>query len=133
MFFWPLFGCGVAVPLLMLFFGHLLSKRPPKTSNPFVGFRTRRAMRNTQTWLFAQVYAGKLWFKVGCVMLPISAIAFLPAYGMVQEEMAAVALIIFLVQMMGFFIAWPLTERALKENFTESGQPKNVKRKECGL
>ena len=41
------------IPLTMLFFGWLLFRRTPKEINYAFGYRTKRSMRNEETWKFA--------------------------------------------------------------------------------
>ena len=47
------------IPFTMLFFGWLLFRRTPKEINYIFGYRTKRSMRNEETWKFAINILGK--------------------------------------------------------------------------
>ena len=63
------------IPFTMLFFGWLLFRRTPKEINYVFGYRTKRSMRNEETWKFANQYFGKLWYLCGLLSAPLSVIA----------------------------------------------------------
>ena len=69
------------VPALMLYFGWRFLNKPPKKINALYGYRTSRSMKSQQTWDFAHQMCGKLWFRVGAVMLPLSLLAMLLVLG----------------------------------------------------
>ena len=56
-------------PLLMIGFGLLFIKKPPRRVNSLYGYRTRRSMRNQDTWDFAHQYCGKIWLVCGLVSI----------------------------------------------------------------
>ncbi|WP_315369405.1 SdpI family protein [Oribacterium sinus] len=83
----------------MLFFGWLLFRRTPKEINYVFVYRTKRSMRNEETWKFANQYFGKAWYLCGLLSVPLSVIAIaivfekgtetvgtLPAYFKIGEE-----------------------------------------------
>ena len=52
--------------LLKIFFGFLLSFKPPKR-NGYIGFRTSKTLENDNAWDFANHECGKLWLFFGCL------------------------------------------------------------------
>lgn len=60
------------IPLLMFGFGAYFRKNAPKEINPYFGYRTKRSMRNQETWQYAHKHCGKLWFVIGLIMLFLS-------------------------------------------------------------
>ena len=62
----------IMIPLVMIIFGRVFIKSPPKNINDMYGYRTTMSMKNTDTWNFAHKYCGRLWFKTGMIILPIS-------------------------------------------------------------
>ena len=64
------------IPILLLGFGALLRNSPPPKPDRFFGYRSKRAMQNETTWLFAQRYCGFVWMRLG-VLLLIAAILFI--------------------------------------------------------
>ena len=109
------------VPIIMLYFGRRFQKRPPKNINSLYGYRTARSMRNQETWDFAHQACGKIWFRAGAIMLPLSLLAMLPA---LDRDVEAVG--IWCIPVVGGQLAvlvgsiFPV-ERALKRNFDQFG------------
>ena len=64
------------IPLLITFVGFLMYKNPPKKINWFLGYRTIKSMKNEKIWKEANQYCGKLWIKLGIIMLLISSLIF---------------------------------------------------------
>lgn len=102
----------------MILFGWLLWKHGPKDINSFYGYRTKRSRKNEESWLFAQEYFGRLWFKLGLILFPVSIIAYIPFIHSNKDKLGVVGLIIMTVQMV--IILWPIipTERQLKKRFS---------------
>ncbi len=83
---------------------------PPKKINPYYGYRTKRSMRNQQTWDAANKYSTVLMILAGILTLISGAIAvLLGASVLIPHIMIFVFLGLLLV----------LTERYLKEQFGE--------------
>lgn len=80
-FWWFMFICDFIVPAAMILGGRMMWKYPPKSINGMVGYRTRRSMKNKETWKFAQEYCGRLWWKIGWLMSIPSALVHIPFYG----------------------------------------------------
>ena len=80
-FWWFMFICDFIVPAAMILGGRMMWKHPPKDINGIVGYRTRRSMKNKETWKFAQEYCGRLWWKIGWLMSIPSALVHIPFYG----------------------------------------------------
>ena len=60
------------IPILITLIGILMYKRPPKKVNWFVGYRTRKSMKNEKVWEEANRYCGKLWIIIGIAMVIIA-------------------------------------------------------------
>lgn len=111
------------IPLMMVGFGLVFMKNPPKI-NPFYGYKTKRSMMNQDTWAFAHRYFGKLWFVCGLVSLPISLVPISLVVGKSEQVVSITGLTVLVLQavvMVGMMIP---TERALKKNFDEFGRPR---------
>lgn len=65
------------IPITMIGFGKYFSKKAPREINNTFGYRTSMSMKNKDTWNFAHHYFGKLWLKMGYVVLIISIISML--------------------------------------------------------
>ena len=111
------------IPLLMVGFGLLLMKNPPKKINSVYGYRTRRSVRSQETWDFAHYYFGKLWLVCGLVSIPISLVPICLVLGKSEHVISVAGLIVLGIQTLLLLVTILLTERALKKNFDEFGKP----------
>lgn len=122
MWFWIFMVCmDLMVPLMMIGFGAVFKKCPPGEINQVFGYRTRRSMKNKETWEFAHAYFAKMWIRAGLVMLPISVLLMLPVLGKSAEIVGYVGGAVCLLECVGMIIPIIPTERALKKQFDEGG------------
>lgn len=118
---WFMFICDLSIPVLMILAGRMMWKHPPKEINGFLGYRTTRSMKNKETWRFAHDYCGRLWWKIGWVMLALSAAVHLPVYGRSEQVVGVLGGIVCTVQCIVLIASIFPTERALKKNFADKG------------
>ena len=114
------------IPLTMIGFGHLFIKKPPQNINDFFGYRTYMSMKNKNTWLFAHQYCGRLWYKWGIILLPISIIAMCFVIGKDSDMIGKAGAAICYVQMIPLIGVIIPTERALKKTFDVYGKRKST-------
>ena len=107
------------MPLMMVGFGLLLMKNPPKRINSVYGYRTRRSVRSQDTWEFAHHYFGKLWLVCGLVSIPISLVPMCLVLGKSEQVISMTSLIVLGLQVILLLATIIATERALKNNFDE--------------
>ena len=81
-------------------------------------------MVNMDTWRFAHSYCGRLWWRVGLVMLVVSVLAHIPFYHSSEEVMGTLASILSLVQVAVLIATVFPTEMALKRTFNDDGTRK---------
>lgn len=112
------------VPVIMIGFGGYFSNRAPKEVNGLFGYRTPRSMKNQETWQFAHHYSGKLMFRWGWVLLPLSVAALLPFWGQSEDAVGMAGAVICCVQIVPLLGVIAVTERALKRNFDDDGNRK---------
>lgn len=105
----------------MIGLGRQFLTKPPENIGGIYGYRTAMSMKNKDTWEFAHKFCGKLWFRYGLVLLPISIISLIPAYNKSIDTIAYVGLIVSVVQIVLFIISIIPTEAALKKTFDENG------------
>ena len=110
------------IPAVMLYFGWRFQKHPPKNINGFYGYRTSRSMKNQQTWDYAHRVCGKLWLRVGGIMLPFSLLAMLPALGRDVGTVGLWCIPVMGVQLVVLLGSIFPVERALKRNFDQFGR-----------
>lgn len=116
MFVWDLF-----IPILMISFGRIMWKYPTKKINGIKGYRTTLSMKNMDTLRFSQDYCGRLWWKVGCIMLIPSILVHFLIYNSSETSIGVVSIILCVIQCIILIITGFNTERALKRTFTNEG------------
>ena len=109
-------------PGIMMGFGALFMKKPPKTINALFGYRTSRSMKNEQTWGFAHRYIGRLWLWAGAVL---GACTLLLLVLFSYSEEASTNLLLWWIWVELIVLMAPIfpTERALKRHFDKGGNP----------
>jgi len=112
------------IPLTLLLFGWLFRHRPPRTINSLYGYRTNRSSKNQQTWDFAQRHCGKVWFSLGLLTAPLSALPFLFVAGQPVERAASLSVWLVAVQSALMIGTIFVTESALKRSFDREGRPR---------
>lgn len=111
------------LPLVMVLVGMRYAKKPPKRINRLSGYRTRRSMRNWDTWSFAHMYLGDLWFKVGVPLLAITSVVSLVVFRTEEEsKLVFWCYVVVAIQLLLMLIPVYYTEKALKERFDEKGK-----------
>ena len=121
--FWIfMFLSSEMIPALMLLFGWIFRKHPPKNINSIYGYRTSMSMKNTDTWNFAHSYCGKLWWKIGTIMSIGTIVAMLPLIGKDTDATGLWSSVIMTIQCAILLISIYPVERALRKNFDKTGK-----------
>lgn len=109
------------IPLTMIGFGKYFSEKAPKEINDTLGYRTSMSMKNKDTWEFAHHYFGRLWLKIGYIILIISIIVMLFLLKKDENTIGIWGGVLCGVQLV--FLTGPIffTEKALKKNFDKYG------------
>ena len=109
---------GVVIPVILIIFGWIMWKHPPKKVNKICGYRTKRSMTNMDTWKFAHEYCGKLWWKLGWIMLILSVVVHTVFHDCSHGEATEpVGIVLCYIQAAVLLVSIVLTENALKKNF----------------
>lgn len=120
-FWWFMFCCDILIPVTMIACGRMMWKRCPENINGLMGYRTSRSMKNMDTWKFAHEYCGKLWWKIGWIILIPSIMVPIPFYKTGDNTIGAAGGILVTIQVIILTVSIFPTERALKRNFTDDG------------
>lgn len=120
-FWWFLFVCNLFIPAVMVIFGYVMWKYPPKDINRVYGYRTARSMKNIHTWQFAQVYCGRLWWKLGWILGVLTILIQVLFLHRSANMLGIGALVIVLVQLVVMLLTILPTEMALQKKFDEHG------------
>mgnify|MGYP002536165444 CR=1 FL=1 len=97
-FWWFMLICDLLIPITMLIGGRMMWKHCPKRINGMAGYRTTRSMKNMDTWRFAHDYCGKLWWKIGWVIIIPSALIHIPLYHSDKNTIGFAGIILVTIQ-----------------------------------
>lgn len=114
------------VPMIMIGFGSYYATKAPKKINIIFGYRTSRSMKNNDTWKFAHNYIGKLWRKIGWILLVMSIIPMLFVWGKSEDVIRGLGLVVSMIQLAILIGSIIPTELALKRTFDIEGNRKDV-------
>lgn len=116
--FWIfMFVCSMLTPALMIIFGQLLRKRPPKQINSIYGYRTKMSMQNMDTWNYAHRYFGRLWWRIGWILLLLTGVSMFLAAGKNDTVVGIVGGVIVTIQVVIILVSVIWTERELRRKF----------------
>ena len=124
--FWIfMLAMGLLFPVVMILFGTMFMKSAPKKINYIFGYRTDMSMKNRDTWEFAHKYIGRLWFRFGLLLIPITVIPMLFVIGNSENVVATVGLIVSFVNTVILIVPIFFTEKALNRTFDKDGKRKS--------
>ena len=112
---------NLILPITIILLGRYYSRKAPKNINWVYGYRTPMSTKNKETWEFAHKYFGKLWYKFGIILLPVSIVAMLFVLGKSENIIGIVGEIICGVQVVLMVLVILPIEHALKKNFDKDG------------
>ena len=112
----------LVMPITMIILGTYLSNHVPEKINATFGYRTKRAMRNKDTWNFANHYGGQVWRRIGIVSLPATIAAMIFCFGKGVNYVGCFGLIIVMIQIIFLIMTVFFVESALKKYFDEKGK-----------
>ena len=121
-FFICMFICNLLIPATMIITGYFMYKKPPKEINGVIGYRTTMSRKNMDTWKFAHDYCGRLWLKIGIILLVPSIIVQIPFVNSDENTVGILTLIIEGVQLVFLLGSILPVEKALKRTFDENGK-----------
>lgn len=119
-----LLGSNLLLPVMMLIFGLILSKRPPKKINSFYGYRTPRSMKNMDTWTFGNQTMGQYWVRYSILGYLLTMVFMIVIMNESEEQMAMHSLILTTILLVWMIIPIFITEKKLKMTFDQEGRRK---------
>lgn len=114
---------NLLTPLVMIIYGRIFEKKPPKIARSkfAFGYRTVMSMRNEETWEYAHRFFGKLWFGLGIAVGLISIIVLFFFIGKDKDTVGFAGMIICYVQLVAMLLPVIPTELALRRRFDKNG------------
>lgn len=123
--FWIfMLAMGLLFPAIMILFGTMFMKSAPKKINYIFGYRTDMSMKNRNTWEYAHKYIGRLWFRLGFLLIPITVIPLLFVIGNSENVVGTVGLIVSFINTVVLIVPIFFTEKALNRAFDKDGNRK---------
>lgn len=118
-----MFVMNLLIPLVMIIYGRIFEKKPPKIARSkfAFGYRTVMSMRNEETWEYAHRFFGKLWFRFGIAVGLISIIVLFFFIGKDKDTVGFAGMIICYVQLVAMLLPVIPTELALRRRFDKYG------------
>ena len=118
---------NLLIPLVMIIYGRVFEKKPPKIARSkfAFGYRTVMSMRNEETWEYAHGFFGKLWFRFGIAVGLISIIVLFFFIGKDKDTVGFAGMIICYVQLVAMLLPVIPTELALRRRFDKYGNRKD--------
>ena len=89
----------LAGPVIMLCFGWMYRKNPPKEANYGVGYRFWWGMASLEAWTFTQELAGKIFFVAGIALTAIAGVVGILLFFLAPMAMAWTAVITMVVEL----------------------------------
>ena len=115
---------NLLIPVLMILFGMIFVKKPPKQVNWWYGYRTSMSSKNMETWKFAHHYFGKIWYKEGWILLILTIIAMLFVFGKDTDTVGFYSSGVVIFECVFMMIPIIFTEIALHKRFDKDGKRK---------
>lgn len=115
---------GLLFPAIIILFGAVFTKTAPKKINYIFGYRTDMSMKNRDTWEFAHKYIGKLWFRLGLLLIPITVLPMLFVIGKTENIVGKVGLIVSFINTVVLIVPIFFSEKALNKTFDKDGKRK---------
>lgn len=116
-FWWFILLCDCLIPVLMIIAGRMMWKHCPKQINRAIGYRTKRSMKNMDTWKFAHEFVGKLWWRAGLGLLVLTMLIHFLFYGAGENTLGILCTVAVTVQLIFLIGSIIPTEIALKNHF----------------
>ena len=123
-FWFFMLAMDLLFPIVMILFGTMFMKSAPKKINYIFGYRTDMSMKNRDTWEFAHKYIGKLWFRFGLLLIPITVIPMLFVISKTENIVGTVGLIVGFINTIVLIVPIFFTEKALNKAFDKDGKRK---------
>ncbi len=117
---------NLMIPVAMICLGQLFMHKAPQNINYTFGYRTTMSMKNQDTWQFAHRYCGKLWLRLGWILVPLSIVPMLFVSGKNIETIANAGLAVSCLQLLPLVGSIIPTEIALKKAFDKNGRRKTT-------
>ena len=112
--------CNLIIPLIMISGGWFMWKHTAERGDGAYGYRSKRSMQSEETWLYANRFCGKLWFRVGLLLVFPAVFSLYPYWGNPQmraEIISYIMVFMELLQVILLVTTLMMTENRLRRKF----------------
>ncbi len=110
------------VPVLVLIYGlHYGKNGAPQNIEGHSGFRSRRATKSWDAWVFTHKLAAKIWKITGIIMIPVTVVMMIFAVKFSVEMLTYYSSVVFAIQGFTFVGTVIYVENQIKKNFNDYG------------
>lgn len=113
--------CSMVVPVVMIVMGMVYQTKLLTAKDSYLGYRSPRSMKNQDTWQFAHLKTGRLWFGWGIIMAVITAILLYLLRAETPQTVCAATVGICFFQVLLMILPLRMVEKALKFTFDKNG------------
>lgn len=121
------------VPVLVLIYGiHYSKNGAPKNIEGHSGFRSRRATKSWDAWVFTHKLASKIWKISGIIMIPVTVVMMIFAIKFSVEMLTFYGSLLFAIQGFVFVGTVIYVENQIKKNFNDYGvrNPESIEKEQ---
>lgn len=113
---------NLILPVLILLYGvHYGKNGAPKNIEGHSGFRSRRATKSWDAWVFTHKLAAKIWRVAGLIMIPVTVVMMLFGIRFSPEMLTFYGSVVFAIQGFTFVGTIIHVENQIKKNFNDYG------------
>ena len=113
---------AIVVPLVIVLVGLYYTKCPPEKIYTDFGYKTPLTLKNEDVWAFAHQCCGKVWIKLGLIMMPISiAIMVIPRF-ISENAISIFSISLFVVQCIAVYFSLRRIKATILATFDEEGR-----------
>lgn len=109
------------IPLTMVWMGWIFQTKSAFNKNATAGYRTSMSMKNEETWEFAHLYSGRIYYKMGLMSLLPSVVPMFFLFGKSMDQIGWISNGIVMIQCALLLFPVILTELALRRTFDKYG------------
>ncbi len=115
-YWFVIFLALMVLPSTMLIFGTTYKRSAPGYNYMF-GYKTKRSLYSKDSWHFAHLYFGRVWFIEGIVLSLLTVVCMIFLINKDSELIGMLSIAMVGVELVAFVLSIQLTEYALKKRF----------------
>lgn len=115
---WFIYTFSLIIPITLAIVGFVFLKHAPKDINATSGWRTKRAIKNQETWDFANKLAGKCSFILGILEIIMTIVILLIVTIFSNNLPSGIVVLLTIIQCFCFIFVYRYVENKIEERFS---------------